>query len=830
MLSCKGTHLVHLILIVLAVLFLGTVQAGVPHKINYQGKLADSATGEPEAGTHTMVFRIYDDPGAGALLWSESQMVQADSAGVFSAVLGQTAPVDISLDGPVWLEVEVGGEVLVPRREIVSVPFAFLADMAEQALDADTVDGLNADAFADTGHMHDVRYYIRSVLNTPGAINDGSNPVDWTKLKGVPVDFADGVDDIGGVGDGHSLDAADGSPADAVFVDDEGNVGVGELSPGSKLDVDGSVNLTGHLKMDQRTVLSTDGLFSLRLGWAAGPNSTGDFNTFLGCRAGSSNTEGYHNTFVGFEAGGSNTSGTVNTFVGHAAGRANTTGGANTYVGYTAGSANITGRWNTCFGYFTGWQNTTGEGNTFLGTGAGYASLDGSNNCFVGRATGYENTSGSQNTFLGNFSGFSNTAGHRNVFVGYEAGYNETGSDKLYIANGQDVGDVLIYGDFAAGRVGINTMSPEEALDVNGAARITAAGSPLKLRTEAGYIELESDNPDPMGLRLSNAHRDWYLINGTGLNDRLSFYDGDAGKERLVIAGPTGRVGIGVSNPLATLTINDNIGGAGLTYPGIMIGNEGGESTIALGSGASNWCYFGWYHPDLLEVYSSGSIMLRAGSHRLMLTGDGEVGIGTDDPAEELHIVGDNPRILVEAETSNPEVNFKSTGDTSTEIWALYKESSNDDLYFVQDGAISLALKNSTGSVGIGTHNVGSYKLYVQGEAYSTVAWSSSDRRFKTEIGGIECALERLLGLRGVSFKWRREEYADRGFPEGEHFGVIAQDAEGVLPQIVKDGPDGEKSVAYAEIIPVLIESIRELKAENDALKGRIAALEVSRD
>ena len=115
--------------------------------------------------------------------------------------------------------------------------------------------------------------------------------------------------------------------------------------------------------------------------------------------------------------------------------------------------------------------------------------------------------------------------------------------------------------------------------------------------------------------------------------------------------------------------------------------------------------------------------------------------------------------------------------------------NSNNDLHFYLNGDINLALKNGIGN-----------------------------------------ALDRVLGLRAVVFKWRTEEYADEGFPEGEHFDGIAQEAEEVLPEIVKEGHDGEKSVAYAEIIPVLIESIRELKVENDALKDRIAALEVSRD
>ena len=51
----------------------------------------------------------------------------------------------------------------------------------------------------------------------------------WENLTDVPADFADGVDDAG-PGDGHSLDAADGSPTDMVYVDNGGEVGVGTTS------------------------------------------------------------------------------------------------------------------------------------------------------------------------------------------------------------------------------------------------------------------------------------------------------------------------------------------------------------------------------------------------------------------------------------------------------------------------------------------------------------------------------------------------------------------------------------------------------------------------
>jgi len=64
-----------------------------------------------------------------------------------------------------------------------------------------------------------------------------------------------------------------------------------------------------------------------------------------------------------------------------------------------------------------------------------------------------------------------------NVFIGFEAGLWETDSNTLYIANGPDSGDTLIYGEFDAGVLGIGTISPTETLDVDGTARIRQLGS-----------------------------------------------------------------------------------------------------------------------------------------------------------------------------------------------------------------------------------------------------------------------------------------------------------------------------------------------------------------
>ena len=139
--SMKTGFVVSCVLLVLALIIAGSSSAEIPQKINYQGRLTDNVTGEPKVGTHNFAFRIYDDPFSGSPLWDESQTLVADSAGVISAVLGRIVPIDIGFDSATWLEVEVDGEVLSPRREIVSVPYAF------RAIEADSLGGEPASAY-----------------------------------------------------------------------------------------------------------------------------------------------------------------------------------------------------------------------------------------------------------------------------------------------------------------------------------------------------------------------------------------------------------------------------------------------------------------------------------------------------------------------------------------------------------------------------------------------------------------------------------------------------------------------------------------------------------
>ena len=95
-----------------------------------------------------------------------------------------------------------------------------------------------------------------------------------------------------------------------------------------------------------------------------------------------------------------------------------------------------------------------------------------------------------------------------------------------------------------------------------------------------------------------------------------------------------------------------------------------------------------------------------------------------------------------------------------------------------------------------------------------------SDRRLKDNIEIIPNALNKVLSLNGVTFT--RKDLND---PEKRHTGVIAQEVENVLPEAVNTDIDGMKSVAYGNMVGVLIEAIKEQQGQIDELKKEIKLL-----
>ena len=101
--------------------------------------------------------------------------------------------------------------------------------------------------------------------------------------------------------------------------------------------------------------------------------------------------------------------------------------------------------------------------------------------------------------------------------------------------------------------------------------------------------------------------------------------------------------------------------------------------------------------------------------------------------------------------------------------------------------------------------------------ANDIVAFYSSDERLKDNISNIPNALEKVESLRGVEFDWNdnQEVY------EGHDIGVIAQDVEKVLPEIVENRDNGYKAVKYEKLTAVLIEAVKELSARVKELENK---------
>jgi hypothetical protein len=102
----------------------------------------------------------------------------------------------------------------------------------------------------------------------------------------------------------------------------------------------------------------------------------------------------------------------------------------------------------------------------------------------------------------------------------------------------------------------------------------------------------------------------------------------------------------------------------------------------------------------------------------------------------------------------------------------------------------------------------------------------ASDLRFKREITSYPSMLDRVVRLRPVQFYWRATEFTERGFGGAREDGLIAQEVEQVLPELVSTDAEGYKAVNYSKLPLLTIQAVKELKAENDRLKEQNAALE----
>jgi hypothetical protein len=161
---------------------------------------------------------------------------------------------------------------------------------------------------------------------------------------------------------------------------------------------------------------------------------------------------------------------------------------------------------------------------------------------------------------------------------------------------------------------------------------------------------------------------------------------------------------------------------------------------------------------------------------------------------------------------------FNSGGQTKHGVQLFNGDSDNLQLGFISDSGGSQGSLIDTSNTDIGCiirSNYNGVRL-----SNGSTSWSSySDSRLKTVTGEIPNALDKIDAMRGVLFSWKNDE------DNTQRCGVIAQEVQAVLPEVVDDDTD-YLQVRYTELVPLLIQGIKEQKATIETLEARITALE----
>lgn len=134
--------------------------------------------------------------------------------------------------------------------------------------------------------------------------------------------------------------------------------------------------------------------------------------------------------------------------------------------------------------------------------------------------------------------------------------------------------------------------------------------------------------------------------------------------------------------------------------------------------------------------------------------------------------------------------------------------------------ANSLLVNTSTPAVVASVTQVATFN----GQIKATLVNSTSDKRLKQDILPIKNALNKILMLNGVTYNWNKEFDPDTNLDDHNHIGLLAQDVEKIIPQIVHtdNSKNQLKSMTYTELIPVLIEAIKEQQTQINELKNKL--------
>ncbi len=409
----------------------------------------------------------------------------------------------------------------------------------------------------------------------------------------------------------------------------------------------------------------------------------------------------------------------------------------------------------------------------------------------------------------------------------------------LSVAGGAAIGKTYAEKSTAAndlaveGSVGIGTLAPKAKLEVHAPSdwvkdptnpnAVLEVNSPPDWNKNAPALRLVS--PDPSyGMNI------WARSPSSGhVSYEFHTYSGKADKLALAI-GSSGNVGIGTAAPAFPLSFPDSYGakisfwgqdpnganfGFGIQDNLLQIHTGGVSADVAFGYGSSA------KFTETMRVKGSSSVLLGGTSDNALMFTLGYTGFAPGNGHAEIS-----------NDISNKD--FKAL--------MLVGNASRGDGRYVQvwDNLIVMGNVYVHGKIYNNIENSGIFKYLTDYSHSSQGAYWSSDLRLKTEVQPVSSALDKVRQLRGVTFHWNEEALgnftrdieaisAGPGATVAQHeearskerekrraelarrnVGVLAQEVEAVLPEAVTTDANGHKSVRYDNLIPLLIEAIKE--------------------
>lgn len=815
-----------LLICVLCLLCSSEVNSAVPKSITVQGRLTDAAGDPLPAGSKGFLFRIFNAPVGGTEIWSgEDQFLPTDADGLWSAQVGAIVGLTDAVfsDTVRWLDINVNGTQL-PRVRLVTGPYAHRVS---------TVDGASGGHITSKVKIGPNNSNTGLEAYTAGASNTASG--DYSNIGGGTNNVASGIESVIGGGNANQ----------AIYY--------GTVIAGGELNHAGNMySVIGGGSFNQSTGENSvvgGGENNQARGWVTvvggGSNNIADTGS-AAVAGGRNNRAGAVDAFVG--GGDQNEALAPNASI--LGGRDNEATGVAASI--TAGFHN---RASGDFASIVGGYGNKARGRFAVITGGGGSQAADSNSAvgdwsFIGG--GHHNIAGGDSSVV--VGGTRNTAnGQGAVVVGGSDNHARGAFSFVGGGGGMFADSNAASGSFSVAVGGNHAIASGPFSFVGGGYSnravddYTFAGGGYSNRSEGDYSAVvggfSNNATSNGGYKFIGGGRDndvdagFSSVVGGDSNSVLSSYG-------IVAGGRGNRVSGGLSGILAgqrnyaggaeAVCLGGHGDTANAAYSATLGGYRNRTGVSAKYSVAAGKRAKADHAGSFVWGDSTDADFVSTGINQFLVRATGGVGVGTNDPEAQLH-VQDGSAGAVTANANSSAV-FESSGANWISI--LGPSTSEKGILF-SDPAASIAggiifnHGNSGNDFAFRTNgNVtrmtldGAGNLTVDGCVDGNNTACASDERFKRDIATVLDPLSTIQNLRGVTYKWRVNEFPDRGFEEDTQYGVVAQEVQQVLPELVRQRDDGYLSVEYNALIPLLIEGMKAQQRLIERQIERIANLE----